>query len=54
MSEVLRALNALKNHPIDFDDTSAGQLIDCIKVVYKTELLIIFKGGIEKTVTMDN
>lgn len=54
MGEVLRALNALKNHPLDFDDTAAGQLIDCIKVVSKAELLIIFKSGIEKTVTMDN
>jgi|GEM_PF-3230386 hypothetical protein len=54
MGEVLRALNALKNHAIDFDDTFARQLIDCIKVVYKTELLIIFKSGIEKTVTMEN
>lgn len=36
MREVLGALNALKNHPIDFDDTAARQLIDCIKVVSKT------------------
>ena len=54
MGEVLVSLNALKNHPIDFDDTAARQLIDCIKVVSKTELLVIFKGGIEKTVTMEN
>ena len=52
MDEVLVALNALKKHPIDFDDTATRQLIDCIKVVSKTELLIIFKGGIKKTVTM--
>ena len=54
MSEVLGALNVLKNHPIDFDDTAARQLIDCIKVVSKNKLLVIFKGGIEKTVTMEN
>ena len=53
MGEVLGALNALKNHPIDFDDTAARQLIDCIKVLSKTELLVIFKGGIEKTVAME-
>ena len=54
MDEVLVALNALKNHPIDFDDTAARQLMDCIKVVSKTELLVIFKGEIEKTATMEN
>ena len=48
MKEVLGALNTLKNHPIDSDDTAARQLIDCIKVVSKTELLGIFKGRIEK------
>ena len=53
MGEVLGALNALKNHPIDFDDIAARQLIDCIKVLSKTELLVIFKGGIEKTVAME-
>lgn len=54
MSQVLGALNALKNHPIDSDDTAARQVINCIKVVSKNELLVIFKGGIEKTATMEN
>lgn len=54
MVDVMVALNALKNHPIDFDDTAVRQLIDCIKVVSKTKLLVIFKGGIEKTVTVEN
>ena len=43
MSEVLGALNALKNHSIDFNDTAARQLIDCIKVVSKTELWVIIQ-----------
>ena len=51
--KVLVGLNALKNHPIDFDGTAARQLIDCIKVVSKIELLVIFKSGTEKTVTME-
>ena len=54
IDEVLVGLNALKNHPIDFDDTAVRQLVDYIKVVSKTELIVIFKGGIEKTVTMEN
>lgn len=53
MNEVLNTLNALQNHPIDYDDKAVRKLIDCIKVISKTELLVIFKGGIEKTVTME-
>lgn len=53
MNEVLGTLDALKNHPIDYDDIIARKLIDCIKVMSKSELLIVFKGGIEKTVSME-
>ncbi len=51
---MLVGLNTLKNYPIDFDDTAVRQLIDYIKAVSKTERLVISKGGIEKTVTMEN
>lgn len=53
MSEVLTMLDALKNHPIDYDDRAARQLIDCIKVISKDILEITFKGGIVKTMTLD-
>lgn len=53
MNEVLSTLCALKNHPIDYDDNAARQLIDCIKVMTKHELVVIFKGGIEKTIMME-
>ena len=52
MNEVLDMLNILKNHPIEYDDHVVRQLISCIKVITKHELLVIFKGGIEKTVSM--
>ena len=53
MNEVLGTLDVLKNHPIDYDDSITRKLIDCIKVQSKTELIIIFKGGIEKRITME-
>ncbi|MBQ8497926.1 MAG: hypothetical protein IJ489_10810, partial [Clostridia bacterium] len=53
MNEVLGTLDVLKNHPIDYDDSITRKLVDCIKVVSKNELLVIFKGGIEKTVRME-
>ncbi|MBQ4081795.1 MAG: recombinase family protein, partial [Clostridia bacterium] len=53
MNEVLGTLDVLKNHPIDYDDSVTRKLVDCIKVVSKNELLVIFKGGIEKTIRME-
>ena len=53
MNEVLGTLDVLKNHPIDYDDSVTRKLVECIKVVSKNELLVIFKGGIEKTVRME-
>lgn len=41
-----------KNHPIEYDDKAVRMLIECIKVKSGNELLVIFKGGIEKTVLM--
>ena len=31
----------------EFDDILIRKLIECVKVISKTELLIIFKGGYE-------
>ena len=35
-----------------FDNESIRKIISCIKVMSKDEILIIFKGGIEKRVTL--
>lgn len=50
VNEIIDSLDVIKNCPIQYDDKATRKLIDCIKVMSKTELLIIFKGGIEKTV----
>ena len=34
-----------------FDNESIRKIISCFKVVSKDEILIVFKGGIEKRVT---
>jgi len=36
-----------------FDNIIIRKLIECIKVISKTELLIIFKGGIEVKAEME-
>lgn len=50
MNEILNTVDAMKNTAIKYDDKITRKLIDCIKVMSKNELLIIFKGGIQKTV----
>ena len=37
-----------------FDNVIVRKLIDCVKVMSKTELLIIFKGGVEVKAKMEN
>ncbi len=50
VNEIIDSLDTLKNNPIEYDDKVTRKLINCIKVISKNELLIIFKGGIHKTV----
>lgn len=50
MQEIINTVDAMKNSVIEYDDKITRKLIDCIKVMSKNELLIIFKGGIEKTI----
>ena len=41
-----------KDNPMAFDNESIRKIISCIKVMSKDEILIVFKGGIEKRVTL--
>lgn len=50
MRELINIVDIMKNSVIEYDDKITRKLIDCIKVISKNELLIIFKGGIEKTI----
>lgn len=49
IDEILKAVDSLKDQPIEFNNQAVRKLIDCIKVISKDEILIIFKGGIERT-----
>lgn len=52
IDEILTAVDALKNHPIEYDNQAVRQIIECIKVLSATQILIIFKGGLERTVAL--
>ncbi len=45
MNEVAAVIEGLKNHPVEYDDLTVRQLIECIKVMSPTLLQIYFKDG---------
>ena len=52
INEILESIDRMKDNPMAFDNESIRKIISCIKVMSKDEILIIFKGGIEKRVTL--
>ena len=48
--EILALAGKLKGHPVEYDEKTVRQLLECVKVVDSETLLIIFRGGIEKEV----
>ena len=55
-SKIDSAMEALEHEKFDldvFDNIIIRKLIECIKILSKTELLIIFKGGIEVKAEME-
>ncbi len=52
LDEILEAVDLLKDQPIEFNNQAIRKLIECIKVISKNEILIIFKGGFEKNVPL--
>lgn len=45
MTEVAAVIEGLKNHPVEYDDQTVRQLIECIKVMSPSLLQIYFKDG---------
>ena len=52
INEILESIDRMKDNPMEFDNESIRKIISCIKVMSKDEILIIFKGGIEKRGTL--
>jgi len=47
MEEAVTVMQGLKNHPVEYDDRIVRQLIDGIKVVDASQIIIRFKDGTE-------
>lgn len=46
LDEIYTILDGLKNHPMQYDDKIVRQLIECVVVESKTQIKIIFRGGL--------
>ena len=52
LDEIFTILDGLENHPMTYDDQIVRQLLECIVVESKTQIKIIFVGGLEVTQTL--
>ena len=52
IEDIMAAIEKLKDTPMVFDNQAIRQIIACIKVCAKDEILIIFKGGLERSVKL--
>ena len=47
LDEIFTILDGLENHPMTYDDQIVRQLLECVVVESKTQIKIIFIGGLE-------
>ena len=52
IDEIMEALEHLKHEPITLDNQALRKLIDCIRVISKDEIQIIFKSGFVRNVPL--
>ena len=53
IDEIMEALEHLKHEPITLDNQALRKLIDCIRVMSKDEIQIIFKSGFVRNVCLN-
>lgn len=47
LDEIFMILDGMKNHPMKYDDQIVRQLLECIIVESKTQIRLVFAGGLE-------
>ena len=50
LEKIFALAGKLQGHPVEYDEKTVRQLLECVKVVDSETLLVIFRGGIEKEV----
>lgn len=52
LAEICEIMEGFKKHPIPYDDKTIRQLIECVIIVSKEQIRVVFKGGVESTQTL--
>jgi hypothetical protein len=52
LEEIFAMLEKMRNHLVKYDEKTVQQLLECVKVIDRENLLVIFRGGIEREVRM--
>ncbi len=47
LDEIFTILDGLKNHPMEYDDQIARQILECVVVESKERIKVVFVGGLE-------
>jgi site-specific DNA recombinase len=47
LNEIFETLEQYRNKPMEYNDITIRQLLDCVKVISEEKILVIFKGGME-------
>lgn len=53
VNDILNYMEKYKDKPITFTNQAVRQLIECIRVMSKNEIQIIYKGGLERDVKLE-
>lgn len=54
LDEIYLVIDLLRNHPITYDDQIIREILECVVVESKERIKVVFKGGIENTMQLQN
>lgn len=54
LDKIYSTIDLLRNHPITYDDQIVREILDCVVVESKEKIKVVFKGGIEIVMQIQN
>lgn len=54
LDEIYSTIDLLRNHPLTYDDQIVREILECVVVESKDRIKVVFKGGVEIVVYLQN
>lgn len=54
LDEIYSVIDLLRNHPLTYDDQIVREILECVVVESKDKIKVVFKGGIEIVMQLQN